>query len=403
MKSQRLVLYSSLLIGAAVCAAAWAPVFGYGGAPFRTLIVGGGPDEEHNQVAIESNVRYFSRVMPAGSPTRVLFTDGNPDSKNIQCQDEGEKIFYKKPDISRIDGPSELSSIRSEIATIATDAHSNPASPVLLYFTGHGSPDPSSEFNNNSYDLWNHKHLSVSQLSESLKEFPKSTPITLIMVECFSGAFGNTLFEGGDPGGALADLNLCGFFASVAQRPAAGCTPELKEANYRDFTSYFIAALTGVDRLGNKVTGADYNRDGRVGMNEAFAYSLIHDDSIDTPVCTSDVFLRHFVKTPDRDVMTTPFSDIQRWATRSQRVALDWLADSINMRGEDRVQRAYDTFLHTNLDSDELKDVHLIRFVRLAKSIILAHVVETSSDETVKSRFHDLLRAESGNPFVPER
>ena len=40
------------------------------------------------------------------------------------------------------------------------------------------------------------------------------------------------------------------------------------------------------------MSGADYNHDGRVGMDEAFAYSLIHDTSIDVPVCTSDIYLR---------------------------------------------------------------------------------------------------------------
>ena len=405
VKSQRLILTTSLLIGAALSLIAWMPVFGVEGAPFRTLIVGGGPDLEHNQVAIESNVRYLSRLMPPGSPTRVLFADGNPDSKNIQCQGDDAKTFYKKSDIARIDGPSDLDSIKSELASIGTDAQANPKAPVLLYFTGHGSPDPSGNpdparrFDNNSYDLWNNRKLTVREFALALKSFPKTTPITLVMVECFSGAFGNLLFENGDPTGELADLNLCGFYASVAQRPAAGCTPELKEANYRDFTSYFVAALTGVDRLGNKVTGADFNNDGRVGMNEAFAYALIHDDSIDTPVCTSDVFLRRFVKTPDPEIMGTPFSEVEKWATRAQLAALDWLSDSIQLKGEDRIQQAYNTFLKIDQGSDALNDVHLIRFVRLAKSIVLAHTLASSRDETLKTRFSELLQAESGNPL----
>jgi len=403
MKGQRLFLTISLSIGAAACLIAWTPVIGFYNAPFRTLIVGGGPDIEHNQVAIESNVRYLNRLLPPGSQTRVLFADGNPETKDIQCQGDDAKVFYKKSDIAKIDGPSELGTIKSELATIAADAQSNPDAPVLLYFTGHGSPEPNQDpkrrAENNSYDLWNHKELTVKEFAASLKSFPKTTPITLVMVECFSGAFGNVLFDNGDFDGGLADLKLCGFFASVAQRPAAGCTPELKEANYRDFTSYFFAALSGVDRLGNKIVGADYNHDGKVGMNEAFAYSLIHDDSIDTPVCTSDVFLRRFVKTPDPEVMATPFSDVQKWATRAQRTALDWLSDSLELKGQDRVQQTYNTFLKMNMESDQLNDVHVIRFVRLAKSIVLAHTLEASSDSAMKSKFAELVQAESGNPL----
>src|ERR1043166_1338504 len=33
--------------------------------PLRVLIVGGGPDLANNQVAIESNVRYVGRLLPA--------------------------------------------------------------------------------------------------------------------------------------------------------------------------------------------------------------------------------------------------------------------------------------------------------------------------------------------------
>ncbi|HEV2472867.1 MAG TPA: hypothetical protein VGS41_09395, partial [Chthonomonadales bacterium] len=35
--------------------------------PPRVVIVGGGPDLENNQVAIESNVRYVARILPRES------------------------------------------------------------------------------------------------------------------------------------------------------------------------------------------------------------------------------------------------------------------------------------------------------------------------------------------------
>src|SRR5204863_6599210 len=131
---------------------------------------------------------------------------------------------------------------------------------------------------------------------------------TLVMVQCFSGAFGNVLFEGGDPAAAAVERKIAGFFAAPRERAAAGCTPEVDEAEYHDFTSYFFAALTGRDRVGRKVTGADYNRDGRVGMDEAYAYSLAHDISIDTPTCTSDYFLRRFVPAVDTEVFQSAYA-----------------------------------------------------------------------------------------------
>ncbi len=370
--------------------------------PYRTLIVGGGPDTEHNQAAIESNVRYVTRLLPPGSPIRTLFTDGNPQSKNILCEDADSKTYYRTPEIPHIDGPAELGHVKSELSNIASDMSTNPNGSVLLYFTGHGSPNPESQFDNNYYDLWDHKELRVTTLASSLKSFPKKTPIALVMVECFSGAFGNILFADGDPKAGLADLDICGFYASVAQRTAAGCTPEINEANYRDFTGYFFAALSGVDRMGKQVSGADYNHDGKVGMNEAFAYSLIHDDSIDTPVCTSDVFLRHYITTKDLDVVQTPYAEIQSWASPAQLAALTALSKSVDLRGEDRLAVAYQEFrrdMEKNADTSSTRAVHMIRFVRLGKSVVLGHMLQTGTDEALKRQYAALLAAESANPL----
>jgi hypothetical protein len=146
------------------------------------------------------------------------------------------------------------------------------------------------------------------------------------MVQCFAGAFGNVLFAGGDPKGDLIDRPVCGFFATTRERMAAGCTAEVNEADYHDFTSYFFAALSGKDRLGRRVAPPDYNKDGKVGMDEAFAYANITEPSIDVPVATSDVFLRRFVRMADREVEETPYAKVlasaspARW-TASQKLS----------------------------------------------------------------------------------
>src|SRR5205823_3028792 len=163
-----------------------------------------------------------------------------------------------------IDGPS-----KKEAVTAAFDKLVNgnaPAAPVLLYFTGHGSPNRSSDRENNSYDLWQEGTLSVRELAAEVNRPPAEQPVTLVMVQCFSGAFANLLFQDGDPSKPLADRDLAGFFAAIKERMAAGCTPEVNEAEYHDFTSYFFAALSGRDRVGRRVSGADFNRDGRVSM-----------------------------------------------------------------------------------------------------------------------------------------
>jgi len=224
------------------------------------------------------------------------------------------------------------------------------------------------------------------------------------MVQCFSGAFGNLLFQDGDPQGQPINLNLCGFFASVPNREAAGCTSEVNEADYHDFTSYFFAALSGTSRLGKPVGGADFNHDGRVGMNEAFAYALIHDVSIDTPVCTSDVFLRRYVVgSTDRALFQTSYDDAQKWAQPAQRAALDALSQQMNLEGPRRLVVAYAQFRlrieHKDTEAQEEQTARVIRFVRLAKSVILAHRLQESGSPALQARYAALLAAEAGNPL----
>ncbi len=336
-------------------------------APLRVLIVGGGPDLDNNQVAIESNVRYLKRLLPIGTPRTVLFADGNPQSETVLfdqpqklsrgrylygllMEDDGPQDVlstWRRPNLgSSLDGASHRADIDKAFAKMARDAAHSSRS-VLLYFTGHGSKNDQNPDNNN-YDLWGDEELSVRDLSTQIARLPQSVPVTLVMVQCFSGAFANLLFQNGDPKSALLNRDIAGFFATTRFRTAAGCTSELNEAEYHDFTSYFFAALTGRDRVGRKVTGADYNHDGRVGMNEAFCYTLANDKSIDIPVATSDLFLRRFVSLAGS---STRYSVVQAFALSGQRFALNKLADELKLTGEHRLAQAEDRWRHLSSQS----------------------------------------------------
>jgi hypothetical protein len=326
----------------------------------RVLIVGGGPDLENNQVAIESNVRYVSKLLPRDAQQITLFADGNVNNATVLYDSPattppGERVFsllfrlnddgsshYRKPKLgARLDGASKKPEIDRAFTQLAAD-NEDPKRPVMLYFTGHGSRN-TNDLDNNHYDLWGAKEgLTVRELAKEIARLPDETPINVVMVQCFSGAFGNLIFENGDPTGAPVKRDLAGFFATVKERVAAGCTSAVDEEDYHDFTSYFFAALTGRDRVGRRVAGADYNGDGRVGMDEAFCYTLIHDDSIDVPVCTSDVFLRRYVPLKDADLFRTGYSSVLSWASPAQRAALEALSATLNKRGEDRLATSYD-------------------------------------------------------------
>ena len=390
------LLAAALAVGALAANASASPA----PAPLRVLTLGGGPDLQHNQAAIESNVRYLDRLLPPGTAERVLFTDGRKQSRNVLCEDDRGKEYFRRPQLPRLDGPNETAAVATRFRALA----SGPASgPVLLYATGHGSPNPET-LDNSTLDLWGGGELSVRQLAAQVKTLPASVPVTVVLVQCFSGSFGNLLFEGGDPKAPLIGRDLCGFFASVSERPAAGCTAAVNEADYHDFTGYFFGALSGKSRLGRPVAGADYDHDGRVGMDEAFAYALIHDDSIDTPVCTSDVFLRRFVPAPGADWAETSWSDLRAWATPAQRAALDALSADLHLGGEARLQDGYARFEKVPRSAEDLPSVRVIRLMRLARTVVLAHELMTSGaadDQPLKARYRALTAAEARNCLAP--
>lgn len=340
-------------------------------APLRCVIFGGGPSPQYNQVAIESNVRYVYGLLPTQVSSTILFADGLADTATVQflaTKTEAQKslrslfgdgprpakgapfLQYRNSDIPRRDGSTTPDTVTGVFDKLAGEREANP---LLLYFTGHGSPGRGpgdadhNPYDNNHYDLWGNTPLTTVALAKHLEKLPEKRPVTMVMVQCFSGAFGNLLFAGGDPKGELIKRPFCGFFATVKEREAAGCTPEVEEEEYHDFTSYFFAALTGKDRLGRKSVQPDYNKDGKVGMDEAFAWTQINEESIDVPVVTSDVFLRRFVPmAKDEDITEVSWADVQKFASPAQRAALEGLSEKLGptAQGDDRIKVAFGHF-----------------------------------------------------------
>jgi hypothetical protein len=66
------------------------------------------------------------------------------------------------------------------------------------------------------------------------------------------------------------------------------------------------------------------------------------------------------------------------------------------LAAEDRLRRAYDLYA-AGENHDETVAAHRLRFVRLAKTVILAHSLEETGAPSIRSRFERLRAAESRN------
>ena len=324
------------------------------------LIVGGGPDVESNAAQIEGHVHFITSLLPAATKHIVLFADGKNDGQTVSYadpspsadaqralaillrdNDAAEPILTRAPELDiLVDGPSRLANFRHSLAKICAQATHQP-SPLLLYFAGHGSQDEKNE-QDTAYDMWDSDALKVRAFADEVANIPRNVPVVLVMAQCFSGAFADLLFRHGDPKGAYIEGNFAGFFSAKKDREAAGCSYETNQDDYQDFSSYFFGALSGHDRFGHPVEGADYNGDGTVTLHEAFCYALIHDPSADTPVCTSDIFLQRFAPLPDATIYGTPYHEAWQAATPAQRAVLDALSQQLSLGGEGRALAVYD-------------------------------------------------------------
>ncbi len=364
----------------------------------RFLIIGGGPNPANNQVALEFNVQYTARVMPDKASYRVLFADGNPLTASVRYTPEGKTPGsgdqYRLPQLPRLDGATSKANVDREINALATGGNT----PVFLYFTGHGNipkpPSPRVSY----FSLWNFESFTAIDFAYLLNRFPRDVPIAALMVQCHSGGFAKSLFKDGDPTQPPLDNRFCGFYASVESRSSTGCTTSIYIKDYQDFTTFFLAALSGKNRQGEAVTGADYDGNGKVGMNEAFCWALIHDNTIDTPVCTSDEFVRRVVAMPEEEVFATPYSEVLKMATPAQRAALEALSASVNLKGEDRLAVALQRFPSLEPTSS-YEQIRGFKFVRLAKTVVLGSRMATHPSTALRRRYEILLQDEAANPL----
>lgn len=329
------------------------------------LTIGGGYSPDGNQVSLEKNVLLFQRVLSTLPPCErhdIYFADGDDESKDLQVIDPTQVpkanrlmaeffgstrelgLRYRNHQVPNVSSASKPENIRGWFNQVGTKIL--PGDNLFIYVTAHGqrSRDRDKEYNT-SIAMWNNSALQMTEFAKLLDRLDPNVNVFMVMVQCYTGGFSHVMFREGDPSKGLSPQRRVGFFATVHDRPAAGCTPEVDEANYVEYSTYFWAAVSGTDRTGQSIEKPDYDGDGQVSMEEAHAYTVLHADTIDVPVKTSGEFLSIESRFGDGqgDLLKNdePFSVVLKLASPVQRLLLNQLSKKLELTGENRLVDAW--------------------------------------------------------------
>ena len=273
------------------------------------LIVGGGFLPKHSEATLEKNVFIFSELMNQFQPQNAKITylfGGGLEEQNLDVLEQVSDFSLEDTLFSHLFDHCESPNCKIRHNTLGTLLNGEatkrnildfldlakdallPSEKFSFYFTGHGSHEENT-FTQNHLLTWNKEKISVQEFTQKLDHLADNTQTQVVMVQCYAGGFAQINYEGGDKSKPLSSANRCGFFAQVADRVSAGCTPDLNKRE--EYSHYFWDAYRGKTEEGQSLQ-TDFNHDGKVTSDEAHAYVTLSENSIDIPITTSSQLLR---------------------------------------------------------------------------------------------------------------
>jgi hypothetical protein len=336
-----------------------------GAAKDFVLTIGGGYSPLGNQVSIERNVLFFRQTIADRLPAArhdILFSDGRSPGRDVQIrtpepaeptawkllaqvfqQEKNWGLEYRTHQVPDVLGAATVENISHWFDELAT--RTGAGDRVIVYVTAHGGKSTGADAQNTELYLWNNQRLSASAFSQELDKLPAQVDVVLVMVQCHAGGFANVLFDKANAARGMSPAHRCGFFATLYDRPAAGCTPDVQTENDQEYSSFFWAALGGKDRAGMASVSVDYDNDGATSFADAHTYAAIHSRSVDIPLRTSEVFLRYISpSTSDNPVgpysLSTPYGQLLLIASPHDRALVEGLSNELGIGGADRVKAA---------------------------------------------------------------
>ena len=330
------------------------------------LTIGGGYSPSGNQASLENNVLFFQRVVRESgvSPAKsdVYFSDGDAPGKDLQVidptsvpkanrlmaeffgDDTSLGLSYRNHRIPNVRGNTKPENIRKWFKDFGSTMKADDR--LLIYVTAHGNRSSNRQTPyNTTIATWNKTSIKMKEFVAMLDKLPSGVEVVVIMVQCHAGGFARFIFQDGDPDKGLSSQRRYGFFATVHDRPAAGCTPEVDEASYVEYSTYFWAAIGGRTRDGKRVDAPDYDRDGTVSFDEAHAFTILTADTIDLPIKSSGEFLTEYSKFGEgkSELLANDesYQLILSLATPTQYAVLEGLSEQLGLSGDSRIVDAW--------------------------------------------------------------
>jgi hypothetical protein len=274
-------------------------------------LIGGGAGIDSAQSQIESNVRWLEELLlERGIDVNTYFALGDEPGKDVAYWDAAAReasdstleplarifatpveahLAFRRHDLQTLRGPTLKNDL---VRALTADLESHTAGDdVLVVYNGHGGLDED-DVSRNYLRLWGEQRLHVEELDAMLDALPEDTTTRFVMTQCYSGAFHSLVYEDPlDP--ERLEGGRCGFMSESALELAEGCGLGVDEDEYRDYSTYFFAALSAETRLGEPIDErvVDRDGDGRASFREAHLYALATAHSADLPRATSEEYL----------------------------------------------------------------------------------------------------------------
>ena len=295
----------------------------------HVFLIGGGPDPASSEAQIEFNVKWVAaslRAMLPGSPITVFFAGGRraPDTvvelvpradsaavamaglAAVYGDELGNRFRFRAHTVDDVTASTERDSLLPVLTKYLTSLR--PGEQAMIIYNGHGSW--ARNRSDNALRLWKQTSVSVRDFEALLAKVDPQVPVRFVMTQCYSGAFARAVHPGAEPSLTLAGGRRCGFFAESPDRESEGCSASIELGDYRDYTTYFIAGLTGRDRFGRPTPKAlDRDADGRVTPFDSHLHTLLEGYNGDLPRSTSEDYLERALPWYQRWIGTSTLPD----------------------------------------------------------------------------------------------